>query len=211
MKKVLYSACLLPILMYAGGEILPLDAQYDEVVNVPVEIVPPKKEVIKEEVKLPEVKPASKFYVGASAAYMNNSGTTSTIVMNDSNPYALIFKAGYNIIDNLAIEGRVGTGVKNENNIPSASVDNEFQNLWGVYLKPNIEVMDKVNLYALAGYAKTKQSINTTDVFANGFSYGAGIGYGISDNVDLVVDATRYADKTTSTIDAYTIGLDFKF
>ena len=233
MKKVLYSACILPMLIYAGGDILPVDTQYDEIPNVPVEVIPPKKEEIvippkKEEIVVPpkkeeivtppkvervevQQKPASKFYGGVSAAYMNNSGETSSVIVKDANPYALIAKVGYNIIENLAIEGQVGTGVKDETNIPTASVDSEFQNLWAIYLKPNITIMDKLNLHALAGYARTKQSINSTDLHATDFSYGAGLGYALTDNIEIVMDAMRYSDKSDSKVDGYTVGLDFKF
>ena len=233
MKSFLYSVCLLPMLMYAGGDFLPVvDTQYDEIPVVPIEAVLPvtKEKIIKKpkliiktqeverakvtkrlEVKRAKIKPTSKFYGGVSVAYMNNNGETNRVIMYDSNPYALIVKAGYNIIDNLAIEGHVGIGIKNENNIPSASVDNEFQNLWAIYLKPNINIINNVNLHALAGYATTKQTVNTTDIDTKDFSYGAGIGYALTDNMEIVLDAIRYANKTDSKVDAYAIGLDFKF
>ncbi len=221
MKKVLYSAYLLPILIYAGGDILPVDTQYDEIPVVPVEVIPPKKEEVvtppkvippPKKVERVEVqKPTSKFYGGLSAAYMNNSGETNSVIVNDANPYALIAKLGYNIIENLAIEGQVGTGVKDETNIPTASVDSEFQNLWAIYLKPNITIMDKLNLHALAGYARTKQTLNSSDLHATDFSYGAGLGYALTDNMEVVMDAMRYSDKSKSKVDGYTVGLDFKF
>ncbi len=220
MKKVLYGVYLYPIIIYAGGDFFPVDTQYDEIPVVPVEVIPAKKEevvtppkvITPSKVKRVEVqKTASKFYGGLSVAYMNNSGESSSVIVNDANPYALIAKLGYNIIENLAIEGQVGTGIKDENNIPTASVDSEFQSIWAIYLKPNINIVDNVNLHALAGYARTKQTIDGTDLHALDFSYGAGIGYAFSNNMEIVMDALRYSNKTASKVDAYSIGLNFKF
>jgi len=232
MKKILCMACVLPMTIYAGGEFLPeqttvIDSQYDNVMDVPVEKVEPVEvstpEVVEVE-KTPEApKPpktikkasvddsVSDFYVGLAPSYMNNDGEITGFTMNNTHPYAVIAKVGYNIMDNLAIEGHVATGARTENDIPTATVDSEFKNLWGVYLKPQIKLGDSINLHALAGYADTQQRMNSTDIDSNGFSFGAGVGYDLTKHLGLVFDAVRYANESASTIDSYSLGLDYRF
>ena len=231
MKKILCIACVLPMAIYAGGEFLPqetavIDSQYDNVTDVPVEEIAPVETVVpvKEVKKATEIpKPpkiikkapvtdsVSDFYVGLASSYMNNDGEITGFTMNNTHPYAVIAKAGYNIMDNLAIEAHVAKGARTENDIPTATVDSEFQNLWGVYLKPQVKLGDSINLHALAGYADTQQTMNSTDIDSNGFSFGAGVGYDLTKHLGLVFDAVRYANESASTIDSYSLGLDYRF
>ncbi len=235
MKKFLCMACVLPMSIYAGGEFLPeettlIDSQYDNVHDVQVEEVAPIEPKVLRIEKAPEApKPqkvikkapvddsVSDFYVGLAASYMNNDAevinsiTNRTTTMNNTHPYAVIAKAGYNIMDNLAIEGHVAKGFKTEKNIATVPVDSEFKNLWGVYLKPQVKLGDSINLHALAGYADTQQTMNTTAIDSNGFSFGAGVGYDLTKHFGLVFDAVRYANESASTIDSYSLGLDYRF
>ena len=231
MKKILCIACVLPMAIYAGGDILPeesavIDSQYDNVTDVPVEEIAPVETVVpvKEVKKVTETpKPpkvikkapvtdsVSDFYVGLASSYMNNDAKVGITRMDNTHPYALIAKAGYNIMDNLAIEAHAAKGFRTEKNIATVPVDSEFQNLWGVYLKPQVKLGDSINLHALAGYADTQQTMNNTDIDSNGFSFGAGVGYDLTKHLGLVFDAVRYANESASTIDSYSLGLDYRF
>ena len=227
MKKFLSIACVLPMSIYAGGDFLPqettaIDSQYDNVMPVPVEEIAPVETVAPVHVEKPPKPPkvikkapvddsVSDFYVGLASSFMNNDAKVGITSMDNTHPYAAIAKAGYNIMDNLAIEAHVAKGFRTEKSIATVPVDSEFKNLWGVYLKPQVKLGDSVNFHALAGYADTQQTMNTTAIDSNGFSFGAGVGYDLTKHFELVFDAVRYANESTSTIDSFSLGLDYRF
>lgn len=215
MKNIVYSVCLLSMLGYAGGDILPIETNYENIVVENVVETPPVK-VIKEVIKTPispkvkeVVSTPSDYYVGLSLASTNVSGVSSTVNVKNANPLLAVAKLGYNISENFALEGRVGKGVKDDkiNAVGTSEVDR----VAGVYLKPNINIVDSLNLFGLVGYANAQQKINTDVLKTNGVSYGAGLAYGLTEAVDIVVDAVRYGKKDTETMDAYSVGLNYNF
>lgn len=94
---------------------------------------------------------------------------------------------------------------------------------YGLYLKPQITVSDRLKLYGLLGYGNTKidytngTQSSTTD--ESGVAYGAGIEYTLSKNADgsgwgLWVDYSRLLkNKGTkhSTVDMATAGAIYHF
>ena len=65
----------------------------------------------------------------------------------------------------------------------------------GAYLKPNYDITDEINVYGLLGASKTNMNPNGTET---GFSYGAGLDYGVTDNVSVFTDAVNYMKKSGS-------------
>ena len=94
----------------------------------------------------------------------------------------------------------------------------------GAFIKPNVDVTDRLNFYGLAGYSKnTLSKSDSSQVNAvtiqDDFSYGAGAEFGILKYMNGFVDYVRYIDKSTTKpegkysikIDAVTLGLNYKF
>jgi len=215
MKKIIYSIGLLSLLGYAGGDLRSIDVNYDESSdveqNVVVEKVPEKIKV-KEKIVVPEVKTpikTSPLYVGLSVGRSDIDAQSSTTVLKNAHPTVAIGKIGYNIIDNLAIEGRGAIGLNTQDiGFSSSKVDN----IIGAYLKPNVDVTKEVNLYGLLGYSRTKQTVGGSEsLVTKGASYGLGANYALSKNISLVMDAVRYGNKGTEKIDLYSIGFDYNF
>ncbi|HFD14585.1 MAG TPA: porin family protein [Epsilonproteobacteria bacterium] len=100
--------------------------------------------------------------------------------------YGVIFRAGWDINQYLGLEARY---IK-------ASLEEDFSQTthYGLYLKPQYHFIDSTNIYALLGYGrtiidydnqKTGQQGKTSTVASNGFSYGLGIEYDLSDDESL--------------------------
>jgi hypothetical protein len=221
MKNIMYSLCLLPLLGHAGGDIQPIDMNYDQTLNADAVVIvepikPPAVETaLKDPVIIPDppvehhavAKPVvapSPFYVGLSAGSAEIDGRSSNFIINNFHPKLAVGKLGYNVLENLAIEGRGGIGIKNDD-------ISEVDKLVGAYLKPNINVTDSINLYGLLGYAKVKHLIDNEAFVMSGASFGLGAAYGLTDNLSLTADAVRYGKKDEQRLDAYTVGLDYNF
>ncbi|MBU1669247.1 porin family protein [bacterium] len=208
MKHIFYSLLLLPLLGYAGGDIQPVEVNYDQVIQgenleeakVITEVVPERTEKV-----LPV---ASNYYIGLSTASTTVNGQSSTTVLKNGHPLALVGKLGYNLTDNIAIEGRAGVGIKKDT-VDFAS--SEIESLAGVYLKPNINVTENINLSALLGYANIKQKIDNETLSTNGVSFGAEVDYKLTDAWTLAADAVRYGNKNSERVDAYSLGLNYNF
>ena len=60
---------------------------------------------------------------------------------------------------------------------------------YGLYLKPQYHVADKINVYALAGYGRTTidytNGVRSSTLKKNGFSYGIGMEYDLSSDESL--------------------------
>jgi opacity protein-like surface antigen len=156
--------------------------------------------------------------------------------------------AGYKINDIFSIETRLHTGLSGYSfNLNEAGFDEQRykQDLEDQKYKQDIEyqvhilakasytITEAFNVYALAGYTKTKTEITTsishTDLSGNiitypnqfsatidGFSYGVGLDYKINNQFSFFVDyqvlpdSDLYQDSTGSW-DSFNLGVNFSF
>lgn len=207
MKNVFYGLCLVPLLGYAGGDILPVDLNYNEneSINVKVE---PVVEVVPQITVEEVVAKKPSYYIGLAIAATEVDGQSSSVILKNGHPIAVVGKLGYNISENIALEGRVGTGIKKDT---ISFATSEVDSIAGAYLKPNVNVIENVNLFGLVGYANAKQKLLNETIKTNGFSYGAGLGYQVNNSWEVVADVVRYGKKNSNSIDAYSLGLDYHF
>ncbi|HHB94753.1 MAG TPA: porin family protein [Campylobacterales bacterium] len=102
---------------------------------------------------------------------------------------------GYNFMKYLGAELRAALSVSGEN----AGQDNLAE--YGIYLKPQYPVLDNLNVYGLLGYSAINMSDPATSTSANdnpfdgdnqGFSFGAGLDYGVTENISVFTDVVNY-------------------
>ncbi len=102
---------------------------------------------------------------------------------------------GYNFMKYLGAELRAALSVSEEN----AGQDNLAE--YGLYLKPQYPVLDNLNLYGLLGYSfinmsdpatSTNPNDNPFDGDNSGFSFGAGLDYGVTQNISVFTDVVNY-------------------
>ena len=207
---------------FAGGMIME-PAYENEIVEVPVEPVPVEmvQEVVKEEVvevkeKPPvkikaEVKPEVVAPAKASGLYIAGGLTDVAIANNNraslfkekkgqDRQIGLTGRIGYDFMDYLGAELRGTYGIAKDSG-------SKFKQIGG-YLKPNYDVTDDINLYGLLGLSKTNPGVGSN----TGFSYGAGLDYGLTEKVSVFTDVVNYMKKSgTSSQWGLTLGAAYQF
>ncbi len=231
MKKLVGSMVLalsMSSFALAGGDIAPVE---------PAVVAP-----------VPEVVDDSGFYLGVaygavkSEDYYTDSVNEGYDEQLDTDFDSIMGQAGYKFNQYIALEGRywwsTGNGDSTYGDDPNGFGNYRFGDTdindydfeaWGIYVKPMYPVTDELDVYALLGYAGTKiESDNfsgTPDVLDlddNGFSWGVGASYSLTDDFSVFVDyVSLYNDKIpynadetgTDDVEVYTInvGLTYKF
>lgn len=135
-------------------------------------------------------------YVGA--AY-------SSVSINDVDGEPAIATAivGFPLVENISIEGRLGTGVKSVfdsefNGLFVVTGELKIDNYYGAFVRANLPAGESLNLYLLGGYGTANVTIDTNiGSFSNSESSGAyGVGaevvFGSSKSHHFGVEWARY-------------------
>ena len=125
---------------------------------------------------------------------------------------ALMLQAGYKFNQYLAVEGRYWKSLSDgdwsynasgtENDEPfsehDSGSDGDFDfEAWGIYVKPMYPVTEALDVYALLGYGNVEsdnQYWSDTALDEDGFQWGLGASYGITENVSLFLDYVQLCD-----------------
>jgi opacity protein-like surface antigen len=196
-------------LAFAGGDIAPVEPE----VVVPA---PPPPVAMEDE---------SGPYLGVAYSFAHTDEDYDYTVDNDVNISRTIGKgevdysgimaqAGYKFNKYISLEGRYWWSLGNSdwdwsehyylNGEPDGSdsgseSSNEKLRAWGAYLKPTYPVTDQLDLYALLGYGNVRLSDNGGKwLDENGFQWGGGISYDLTENLSVFVDYVHLLDKSDS-------------
>ena len=139
----------------------------------------------------------------------------------DFDPTALVGRVGYGVMDNFAIEGRLGTGFSDDSvsrtgngNVVTITVD--IDHISGVYAVSYLPIGNAFSLYSVAGFTSTSVTatvdVNNFTGFEDsgddsGFSYGVGAELGITDKVSGYAEWVRYLDD----VSGVTAGAKYSF
>ena len=221
----------------AGGDIAPVE---------PEVVVPAPPPVVDD----------SGFYLGVAYSFANakedyvdtiDDGVDvfRTVGTGEVDYNGIMAQAGYKFNQYIALEGRYWWSLGDSdwdwsehyylNGDPAdpasdsgSLADGEKLRAWGVYLKPMYPVTDQLDIYALLGGGNVKLSYDSGDwLDENGFQWGLGASYDITENLSIFADYVHLLDKDgssttegelgtiTSTWDdtVYTVnvGLTYKF
>jgi opacity protein-like surface antigen len=127
----------------------------------------------------------SNVYLGLAYAYVSETSDPE----ETGNAFTLI--GGYNINSYLSIEARYTKTIGDMDVEGLGDLGREVSNQ-AIYIKPQYNIVDSVNVYALLGYGE----LVARDTSGQGFQWGAGLSYDINDNVSLFVDYTNLYDDT---------------
>ena len=201
---------------FAGGMIME-PAYENEIVEIPVEpvvVVQPKKEEVVVVKEIPKPKPVvvekpaepSGLYIagGLTDVAIATKNRASLFKNKNGQDRQIGFtgKLGYDFMDYLGAELRGTYGIAKDNG-------SKFKQI-GAYLKPNYDIsaVEGLNLYGLLGASKTNVGVGSD----TGFSYGAGLDYGISDKVSVFTDVVNYMKKSnTASQWGLTLGAAYQF
>jgi len=159
----------------------------------------------------------SKVYLGIGFG----AASVNSYIYDKETVADMVFKVGYDVSNYLGIEFRASAGV-NEGDFLGHGYS------YGIYLKPQYPIGEKINIFALIGYAKTEITLDekvaiergvSSHTTQDGFSYGAGIDYRINKKWSVSVDATRLIDESTvlfgnkyaTKVDTVTFGATYHF
>jgi len=176
----------------AGGDIAPVE---------------PIEEVVEE--------PASEanFYIGGAYGYgdMEVSGFGFS---EDDKFDSFMLQAGYKFNPYIAVEGRYWWTSEDTWN---GSNEDFSADSWGIYVKPMYPVTNGLDVYALLGYGDTDPEIGGGgfEYDTDGFQWGLGASYDVTDSVALFVDYVSLYDDTNAgedlTIDTVNFGVTYNF
>ena len=216
LTKSIVAIIALSSMSFAGGDIIePVFEQ--ETVVVPVEPVvvpaPAPAPVVKAApvVVAPVVAEALGLYIAGGITDIAARGEDRANLFSEENDQdrqlGLTARLGYDFMDNLGAELRGTTAVSK-----NADDTSKFKQI-GVYLKPNIDVTDSLNLYGLVGASKANLSDpSDMDKKENGLSYGLGLDYSVSDSVSIFTDVLNYMKKSdTNSLWGLTVGAGYQF
>jgi len=147
-------------------------------------------------------------YVGADAMAwaLDLDGTDESF-----DAVGLRLVAGMKLDEYLAVEFHGATGGSDSH----YGSDIELDYLVGGYLKGIVPLGSSARLFGLLGYSEVK--LTETTAFANysgrddDISFGAGAEFDVSDSLAISADATRYLSQAEYDLDAYSVGLRYRF
>ena len=181
--------------------------------NVAV-IVPEVEEVV--------VVDNSSFYIGLGLSAISARDAAYSMDIFNTKPGQerlgnILFQAGYNFNEYVAVEGRYTTSVTHE--------DSAEMNSWSLFVKPQYPVTEDFNIYALLGFGGvTLDPVNNSgvDVDDTGFQWGLGVSYDITESIAVFADYINLAndmdgyfytspDMTQVDVDTFNVGLTYTF
>ncbi len=198
MKKVtlsLVSIMALSGLAFAGGDIAP-------VVEEPI-----------------IVEDNSAFYIGLGfgGAQLNVDATSEEFTST-----AMMLQAGYQYNEYVALEGRYSFGFSTDydQGITTGLATYGDISSWGIYVKPMYPIGD-FSIYGLLGYGGVMLSdVRNGDAYENGFQYGLGASYNVTENVSVFADYVWLYDDTgfdyvaisnDVDVNVWTLGVSYEF
>lgn len=123
---------------------------------------------------------------------------------------------GAELHPNVAVEGMLGFGVKDDSaSVLGLPIDVEVKHTWGLFAKPKVMLADRVELYGRLGYARTKVEasglgLNRTDTEGD-FAYGLGANINITPRAYAGLDWMQYYDKDGVKADGLTLSVGMRF
>jgi len=195
MKKILIAAVAAMSMVFAGGDI------------------------VEQQVVQPEL---TGFYGSVGYAYIDGEATSleygDTAKVSNN---AIDLRAGYNINEYIAVEARYAIGAEDTVSINGNDEDVQADyDTWGIFIKPQYPVTTDISVYALLGYGNVTGDLEGyEELDENGFQWGLGAKYGVTQNVELFVDYINvYNDDIiiedeSIDLDVYTVsvGVTYKF
>jgi len=119
-------------------------------------------------------------------------------------PSALRGIVGYDVHQNVAIEGMLAFGVSDDQGL-------KLNHAYGVYVKPKVNVAEALELFGRLGYARVKGTGGGESTTEGGASYGIGANYKFSPTTYVGVDYMRYFKKDGISANGLTVGVGFRF
>lgn len=161
--------------------------------------------------------------VGAASAHAQLYGELNYVDIHDKftssgteyKPHvgALSATVGYGLHQNLALEGMLAFGVKDDT---VAGVNTEVQHSYGIFLKPRVMLSPEFELFGRIGYMEHKTKGNmgglgSVTQRSNDWAYGLGANYYFNKTTYGTLSYLRLYDKDGEQTNGVMLGVGMKF
>lgn len=126
----------------------------------------------------------------------------------DAEPGAVLLKIGADIHQMVAIEGRLGFGITEDD---TSWGDAELDHILGVYAKISPMKGQQFQPYAMFGFAESEGSVGVFSTSGSDMSYGFGCDFEISPGLYGNVEYANYYDKDDEEFSGFSFGVSSKF
>lgn len=157
-----------------------------------------------------------------------HSKVSGTGYDTDPHPRGLIGIIGLGLAPHLAIEGVFGGSAQRDSVTDTSSgapvnIATKTHKTYGVYLKPRYQVSDKLELFARAGYLRTRlcldaagtvpgQAVSVRDSDTRGsLAWGLGANYAITPHMYLSGSYAQTHKRDGIRISGFNVGLGYRF
>ncbi|NOR56580.1 MAG: porin [Sulfurovum sp.] len=196
MKKALLLSVVASTMMMAGGDIAPVEE--------------------------PMIIEDNGFYLGLGYGFMNAEvegglefGPMGPVGIPgyDEDFSSVMVQAGYKFNSYFAVEGRYWFGLDDASVLGFADVI-DAPDAWGIYAKPIFPVTEDFDIYGLAGYADVDLN-GFSDRNTDGFSWGLGASYDITESFSVFADYVALVDDTIAfrdvNVETINVGVSYLF
>lgn len=155
------------------------------------------------------------FYLGLAYSYVNTE-FSDAFVSEDDNLNGVMLQAGYKFNPYIAVEGRYTFTAEDT----WMDTTEDFSNdTWGIYAKPMYPVTNELDIYALLGYGEVTPEFDGQgpESDTDGFQWGLGASYDVTDSVAVFADYVRNFDDTLDLdgvdmlVDTVSVGVTYNF
>ena len=135
---------------------------------------------------------------------------------SDVKPGALRGIVGYNVHPNVAVEGMLAFGVKEDDvSVGGVNAEVKLKNALGLYVKPKVNVGEAFEVFGRLGYTRAKVEASVGALSGSGsesgFSYGLGANFAFSPRAYVGIDYMRYLKEDGVKTDGFTVGVGYRF
>jgi opacity protein-like surface antigen len=157
---------------------------------------------VEPQITVPEVSESTpgSFYVGAGYSYMNLDAE----IAGEHDGDATLLLAGYNFNQYIGVEARY------------AGLTDCLENA-AIYVKPMYPI-GAASVYGLIGYGETTYDNGAASESDNGFQWGIGANYAVTENIGVFADYTNLFDDSSFdgtnndvTVDSINVGVTYTF
>jgi opacity protein-like surface antigen len=146
----------------------------------------------------------------------------ATVAGNDVkfSPDGVVGYLGYELIENLAVEGSLIVGVGSSNTTVNGvnqrnPVNTKMNQIYGVYVRPKAMLSESLEVFGRLGYVEGKTTSSTaiasSSTTKSDWIYGVGANYYLNQRTYLAASWLHSNKKDGVTLDGFTFGLGYKF
>jgi opacity protein-like surface antigen len=133
-----------------------------------------------------------------------------------ANPSLVSFRVGSSLNKNLAVEGRFGVSLGDDQvRVLGVDVDVKVDNFYGLYAKGILPLGNAFSLYGLVGFTQAKVTAsalgNSASTSDSDLSYGFGADFELSRTMSVNLEWAKLVEGDAYKLNGISVGMNFRF